>query len=116
MVETGVDQSADNGSKHTPPGGSVTVRLRRSDGSLEIAVRDTGPGIEAEHAPFLRSVLSGGQGQGTGVRGTGLGLAIVKGIVEAHGGTVSVDTQPGKGSEFTIRLPLDRPPESHSLN
>ena len=48
--------------------------------------------------------------------GTGLGLAIVKGIVEAHGGTVSVDTQPGKGSEFTIRLPLDRPPESHSLN
>ena len=103
----------DNSLKYTPPGGSVTVQLRRSDDSLEIAVRDTGPGIEAEHVPFLfdrfyrvdkaRARESGG---------IGLGLAIVKGIVEAHGGTVSVDTEPGKGSQFTIRLPLGRQPDS----
>jgi signal transduction histidine kinase len=107
----------DNGLKYPPPGGSVTVRLRRSDGSLEIAVRDTGPGIEAEHVPFLFDrFYRADKARARESGGTGLGLAIVKGIVEAHGGTVSVDTQPGKGSEFTIRLPLDRPPESHSLN
>ena len=107
----------DNGLKYTPPGGSVTVRLRRSDGSLEIAVRDTGPGIEAEHVPFLFDrFYRADKARARESGGTGLGLAIVKGIVEAHGGTVSVDTQPGTGSEFTIRLPLDRPPESHSLN
>ncbi|MCS6319437.1 MAG: HAMP domain-containing protein [Nitrospira sp.] len=103
----------DNGLKYTPPGGSVTVQLRRCDESIEIAVRDTGPGIEAEHLPFLfdrfyrvdkaRARESGG---------VGLGLAIVKGIVEAHGGTVFVDTEPGKGSQFTIRLPLGRQPDS----
>ncbi|HET9962859.1 MAG TPA: ATP-binding protein [Nitrospiraceae bacterium] len=97
----------DNSLRYTPPGGMVTVRLHHSDGHVLIAVRDTGHGIEPEHLPhlfdhFYRTDKARARDSG----GTGLGLAIVKGIVEAHGGTVSVESQPGKGSVFTLRFPV----------
>jgi heavy metal sensor kinase len=97
----------DNSLRYTPPGGMVTVRLHHSDGHVHIAVRDTGHGIEPEHLPhlfdhFYRTDKARARDSG----GTGLGLAIVKGIVEAHGGTVSVESQPGKGSVFTLRFPV----------
>lgn len=99
----------DNSLRYTPPGGRITVRLRHAEGSVEVAVRDTGHGIEPEHLPYLfdrfyRTDKARARDSG----GTGLGLAIVKGIVEAHGGTVSVDTQVGRGSEFTLRFPVPR--------
>lgn len=97
----------DNSLRYTPPGGKVVVRLRQAEGHIEIAVRDTGHGIEPEHLPhlfdhFYRTDRARARDSG----GTGLGLAIVKGIVEAHGGTVAVETQVGMGSEFRLRLPV----------
>lgn len=97
----------DNSLRYTPPGGKVVVRLRQVEGHIEIAVRDTGHGIEPEHLPhlfdhFYRTDRARARDSG----GTGLGLAIVKGIVEAHGGTVAVETQVGMGSEFRLRLPV----------
>lgn len=94
-----------NALRFTGPGGSVTVDAARDADTVVLAVRDTGVGIAPEHldhlfAPFYRVP---GQDEKSGV---GLGLAIVKEIVQAHGGEVSVESQPGNGSVFRFTLPV----------
>jgi hypothetical protein len=90
--------------KFTPAGGSVTLTAETVDGDVAIRVADTGVGIEpAEQARVFERFFKGDRGRGSG--GTGLGLAIVKHVVQAHGGTVSVESRPGHGSTFTMRLP-----------
>jgi signal transduction histidine kinase len=98
----------DNAVKYTPGGGRVTVTVRRIAAGVELTVSDTGIGIPEEHAPhiferFYRvdAVRSAG--------GTGLGLAIAKQIVEQHNGTIEVASSPGRGSTFTVKLPLGMP-------
>lgn len=97
----------DNALRHTPPGGRVTVTARRRDGSVEIAVADTGDGIPAEHLPriferFYR--VDDGRSRDRG--GSGIGLAITRALVEAHGGRIRADSPgTGAGATFTIRLP-----------
>jgi two-component system sensor histidine kinase BaeS len=91
-----------NGIRYTPRGGSVTVGAQGST----ITVRDTGVGIAAENLPkvfdrFWRADESRSRATG----GSGLGLAIVRKLADAHGGTVEVDSTPGSGTTFTIRLP-----------
>ena len=79
-----------------------------SDGSFRVAVRDTGPGIAAADQAKIFEEFQ--QVDNTSTRekgGTGLGLAISKRIVEMHGGRISVDSELGKGSTFTIRLPVN---------
>jgi len=98
----------DNAIKYTPPGGSVRVHCRRSGGRVELAVEDTGPGIARDDQQrifdrFFRAEKSRSRGLG----GTGLGLAIASRIAEAHGGRISVASEPGHGSTFTVRLPAD---------
>jgi two-component system sensor histidine kinase BaeS len=90
-----------NALRHTPSGGSITVRGGITPTSVVLSVRDTGPGIERELLPhvFDRFV------KGSGSRGSGLGLAIARGLVEAHGGTISVDSPPGGGTTFRVELP-----------
>jgi len=87
-------------------GGTLRLSARVSDGDLEVAVADTGPGIPPEHLDrIFEPYFSTKEG------GTGLGLALAQRIVEAHGGSITVDSRPGAGSTFRIRLPLAGPPE-----
>jgi signal transduction histidine kinase len=92
-----------NAVKFTPRGGRVVVRLRADGSRIIYEVEDTGPGIAAERLPQLFD--SFWQGTPGDRRGIGLGLAIAKGIVEAHGGRISVKSAIGKGSTFAFDLP-----------
>jgi two-component system sensor histidine kinase BaeS len=87
---------------HTPAGGSVRVTARRSDKGLTVSVSDTGEGIPAELLPriFDRFVKSPGS------RGSGLGLAIARDTVAAHGGTITAESQLGRGTTVQFGLPL----------
>jgi len=93
-----------NALRFTSPGGSITINAYAEPGVVRFEVSDTGKGIAAEHLDHLfeQFYRVPGQGEETGV---GLGLAIVKQIILAHGGKVSVDSQPGKGSNFRFTLP-----------
>ena len=93
-----------NAIKFTPSGGMITLSAARSDGRIQCSVRDTGPGIPAAQIPRLFGKFWQAQ-RGDG-RGVGLGLAIARGIVEAHGGTITVDSVVGHGSTFSFALPL----------
>ena len=93
-----------NAIKFTEPGGRVTVSAQRVDGgAVSFAVADTGPGIADEHLPHLFDRFWRVRGRKRD--GTGLGLWIVKGLVEAHGGTVAVDTTVGRGLDVLIHGP-----------
>ncbi len=97
----------DNALRYTPAGGTVTVLLGQAGAQVTVAVRDTGPGIAPEHLPhlferFYRAESARDRDSG----GSGLGLAIVKEIAEAHGGTVRVESDVGKGSVFIVTLPV----------
>jgi signal transduction histidine kinase len=83
-------------------GAGVTVRVAGSDGAVRIAVSDAGPGMSRSEQDriFELGVRLSGE-----TPGSGLGLALARAIVEAHGGTITVDSAPGSGSTFTIALP-----------
>ncbi|HST62063.1 MAG TPA: ATP-binding protein [Longimicrobium sp.] len=93
-----------NAVKFTPAGGEVEVGASRAAEYVRFWVRDTGPGIEREHLPRLFDRFW--QARRGGYAGAGLGLAIVRGIVEAHGGQVWAESEPGAGStfHFTLRI------------
>jgi len=95
----------DNAVKYTPAGGRVEVQVRRENGNAVLRVHDTGPGIPADELPRIWTRLFRGDAS-RAERGLGLGLSLVKAIVEAHGGTVTVESQPGLGSTFVVLLPL----------
>ena len=95
----------DNALKYTPPGGHVDVEVRRAAGAAMLRVRDTGAGIPPDELPRIFDRLFRGD-TSRAERGLGLGLSLVKAIVEAHGGTVDVVSEPGQGSTFTVTLPL----------
>ncbi len=100
----------ENALTHTPKGGTVTVSVSQSrSGALELAVEDTGRGIPADVLPrvfdqFYRVDKSRSRSTG----GAGIGLTIVRKLVEAHGGTVRVESRPGKGARFVVTLPSAR--------
>jgi len=95
----------DNAVKYTPAGGLVDVEIGRTGSAALLRVRDTGPGIPADELPRIFDRLFRGD-RSRAERGLGLGLSLVKAIVEAHGGTVAVDSSVGAGSTFTVALPL----------
>ncbi|MDX1991153.1 MAG: ATP-binding protein [bacterium] len=100
----------DNALRHTPPAGKIMLSAQRCpSGGVEISIHNTGSSIAPHDLPhiferFYRGEPSRARSE-SGQRGTGLGLAIVRGLVEAHGGTISVESTPETGTTFTVVLP-----------
>jgi signal transduction histidine kinase len=95
----------DNAVKYTPAGGGVNVEVSRDGNMAVLRVRDTGIGIPTNELPRIWDRLFRGD-RSRAERGLGLGLSLVKAIVEAHGGTVTVESEAERGSTFTVSLPL----------
>lgn len=102
-----LDNLIDNAVKYTAPGGEIRVNLDRDDMSAILVVSDSGVGISPQHQQrIFERFYRIDKARSRELGGTGLGLSIVKNIAEQHGGTVLVESQPGVGTSFTIRLPL----------
>jgi len=95
-----------NAIKYTPDGGQVFIETQVNGQFAVVSVRDTGYGIPADELPFIFDRYSRVKKHQSIAIGTGLGLAIVKSLVEAHKGTISVESEEGVGSAFTISLPI----------
>jgi two-component system sensor histidine kinase KdpD len=103
----------ENAVKYTPAGTPITISARRAPGEVEFAVHDEGPGIPLHQQSrlfekFYRASTA------TAAPGSGIGLTIVKGLVEAHGGHVSVESEPERGTTFRFTLPLPPPAVAES--
>ena len=94
-----------NAVKYTPEGGAVTVAIQREASRATVAVRDTGIGIRAEDLPYIFDRFFRVD-ESRSSAGFGLGLSIAKSIIEAHGGTITVSSEPGTGTCFSIMLPV----------
>ncbi len=94
----------ENAAKFTNPGGTIALQLRRSGADAEIIVRDNGTGIASEMLPVIFEPYRAGD-PGRNPNGTGLGLAIARQLVEAQGGQIGAQSEPGDGSAFTVTLP-----------
>ncbi len=102
-----IDNLLNNARMHTPAGSRIDMSVTRNGSSAELVIADNGPGIPVDDQRhiferFWRADRSRTRNTG----GTGLGLAIVQSLVQAHGGTVRLESQPGQGATFTIHLPL----------
>jgi two-component system OmpR family sensor kinase len=102
-----LDNLIGNALQHTPRGSAVTVSVQDQAGQAQLTVADHGPGMTSDQAShvferFYRRARAGARAQG----GTGLGLSIAATLTAAHAGTITVDTQPGRGAAFTVRLPV----------
>jgi signal transduction histidine kinase len=96
-----------NAIKYNRQGGSITLAAWSEGGDVYLCVRDTGPGIPEESIPHLFEKFYRVPGMKNVAEGTGLGLSIVYRIVQAHAGEITVTSEVGKGSQFTVRLPVD---------
>ncbi|MCL5270238.1 MAG: ATP-binding protein [bacterium] len=106
LLEQAVGNLLDNAIKYSEPGASIDLLGERAGGEVVIRVRDHGCGIDAKHLPRLfERFYRVDPARSRRLGGTGLGLAIVKHIAQAHRGSVDVESEPGAGSTFTIRLP-----------
>ena len=85
-----------------PDGGTLRVDLAMTDGHVNLAVTDTGCGISKANLPKIFDPFYTTKDIG---KGTGLGLTVVHGIIQEHGGTIRVESEPGRGTTFTLSLP-----------
>jgi two-component system OmpR family sensor kinase len=100
------DNLIGNAIQHTPPGSPVTVTVTNEPGGVRLTVADRGPGMTPEQASHVFERFYRTDGARTRARGgAGLGLAIAESLAAAHGGELTVDTQPGRGAAFHLRLP-----------
>lgn len=105
-----IDELIDNALKFSPPTSTVTVSLRQAGGEAVITVVDRGKGMTADEVEAAFTAFT--QGDTSDTRhygGLGLGLSYAQRVIESHGGRVSIDSAPGKGSRVSIHLPLDEP-------
>jgi signal transduction histidine kinase len=111
-----VSNLIDNAAKFTPPGGTIEVVVKRDGPMLDIRVRDDGAGIPADALPHVFELFMQEERWLEGMQaGLGVGLALARNLVELHGGTVCAHSDgEGKGSEFTVRMPLADAPPVHT--
>jgi heavy metal sensor kinase len=110
QIERMITNLLSNAVKFTPEGGEIHVNLRSYPGAAEIVVEDTGSGIAKEYLPHIFDRFYRVPGRGTAPgpdQGLGLGLSFVAWIVKAHQGTIDVESAPGHGTRFTVRLPVE---------
>jgi signal transduction histidine kinase len=101
-----INNLVSNAIRHTPAGGSVTLCAKREGGYISVSVRDTGEGILSEDISHVfERFYRGEKSRNRSGGGAGLGLAIAKGIIEAHGGDIFVESEPGRETVFTFTLP-----------
>jgi len=106
MLETILRNLVSNAVKYTPKGGAITITAHKTDRSVEIAVSDTGIGMEPDLKANLFNLNVSTNRSGTeGEPSTGLGLILCKEFIEKHGGTIWVESEEGKGSKFFFNLP-----------
>lgn len=96
----------DNSLKHTPPGGRIELSCARQAENVVIRVQDTGAGIPSHDLPRIFDRLYRGD-HSRSQRGLGLGLSLVSAVIHAHAGSIEVESVPGHGSAFILRLPAD---------
>lgn len=107
MLATMLRNLVTNSLKFTPSGGKIAVAARETSGMVEIAVADTGVGMSDVALTQLFRLESKYQTSGTqGEKGTGLGLILCKEFIERHGGAIRVESEPGKGTAFTLAFPI----------
>jgi two-component system, OmpR family, sensor histidine kinase KdpD len=113
MVEMDLERVAkvlqhliENASKYSAEGSPIFISAEVARGELVTSVADRGVGVDDFERMMIFDKFYRGQGQRYRVQGTGMGLAIAKAIVEAHGGSIKVTSQPGQGSVFSFHLPL----------
>jgi signal transduction histidine kinase len=95
-----------NALRHTPPEGRVDIHAGLTDDGVLLSISDTGEGISPDDLPYVfERFYRGEKSRSRASGGADLGLAITRGIVEAHGGSIRVESEPGKGTVFTIVLP-----------
>jgi two-component system phosphate regulon sensor histidine kinase PhoR len=100
-----------NAIKYTPSSGQVSVEMRKNGGNIQVNISDTGIGIEDKNIVHIYDKFYREKSERTKhISGTGLGLSIVKGVVDAHGGSIHAESEIGKGTTFTVLLPLKLKP------
>jgi signal transduction histidine kinase len=104
-----IQNLVDNAVKYSSAGGLVRVSASAEDGHLHVDVQDEGPGIPLEDQRLIFEKFGRASIAGGAKPGTGLGLFIARSIVEAHGGSLEVESAPEQGSVFSLKLPVDSP-------
>jgi two-component system sensor histidine kinase KdpD len=107
LARTVLGNLINNADRYSSPGQPITITTGEKDGFAFLSVADQGPGIEEGEAAHIFEKFYRGKHQRFHSEGTGMGLPIARAIVEAHGGTIGVFSQPGQGSVFTFSLPID---------
>jgi len=106
-ISTALFNLLDNSVAYSAERKRISVRLTRSNGFIDLAVADAGMGIPADELEkVFEKFYRGRNSAATGIRGSGIGLAITRRIAELHGGEVTVESRPGEGSTFTLRIPI----------
>jgi signal transduction histidine kinase len=107
LLDRVVENLLSNAVKHTPEGTTVTLAAAADNGQATISVVDNGPGIPPWELPHLGDrFFRGGDASTRQTRGTGLGLAFVREILDLHGSKLTIESEPGRGSRFSFRLPV----------